>query len=432
MMSTTRQAVLSVALVVVAAGAVGAYALYGDGGPGPQEGGGHAHGAGPAAGGEAQPVHLDSVREGRIGVTYATAERKALDRTVRTVASVTYDETRVVAVSPRIRGWVERIHVDFLGSPVRRGEPLVELYSPELVSAQEELLLARGLLDATRDAPGSQAHENAERLLASARQRLEYWDIPADQVAMLEESGTPQRTLLLRAPASGVVVEKNTFEGAYVSPGSTLYVIADLARVWVEGEVFEKDLSLLRVGQAAAVHIDAYPGETFQGRVSYVYPTVSVASRTGRVRVEMENGDGRLKPGMYAEIRLDAPVGRTAVVVPRTAVVTTGERDIVFVRMPDGMLAPRAVTLGLPAGQEVEILAGLEPGEVVVASATFLIDAESNLGAAMSQMGGMQMGPGSDMESGGAQGPGPAPKDTARTGGHEGHGAPPPSHGSGH
>lgn len=386
-MSTRRQIALSLALVGSAAATVGLYALFGEGSSGPQPAEGHVHGAAAPAGDELRPVHLDPERERRIGVTYATAELKLLERTVRTVASVTYDETRVSYVSPRIHGWVERIHVDFLGSPVQRGQPLVELYSPELVSAQEELLLARALVDETADAPEGRAHRNARRLLESARQRLDLWEIPRDQVRAVEETGETRRTLLLRAPVSGIVLDKSVFVGSHVSSGSTLYVIADLSRIWVEGEVFEKDLSLVRLGQSAHVQLESYAGETFHGIVDYIHPTVSVASRTGRIRVELSNPGGRLKPGMYAELRLDIPAEREVVVVPRTAVITTGERDLVFVRTADGMLTPREITLGLPAGREIEVVAGLEAGEVVVSSAAFLVDAESNLGAAIEHLG---------------------------------------------
>lgn len=414
-MSTRWQAVLSAAVVLMAGGTVGAYVFFGEGGPGPQEMEGHVHGAGPAAGDELRPVHLDPDRERRIGVTYAVAELKEVERTVRTVATVTYDETRVAYVSPRVHGWVERIHADFLGARVLRGDALVELYGPELVAAQEELLLAHGLLESTREDPESRAYRNAVRLLESARQRLELWDIPPDQVALVEETGRARRSLVLRSPVSGVVVEKNVFDGAHVGAGSTLYAIADLSRVWAEGEVFEKDLSLVELGQAAHIRIEAFPGEMFQGRVSYIYPTVSAAARTGRIRVELDNRDGRLRPGMYAEVQVDVPASGLRVVVPRTAVLMSGERNVAFVRSPDGMLVPREVTLGLSAGREVEILAGIEPGEVVVSSAGFLIDAESNLGAAMGLLHDMEGDMGAD----------PAPAATPQEGHeHDGHGGP--------
>ncbi len=196
----------------------------------------------------------------------------------------------------------------------------------------------------------------------------------------------------MRAPANGIVVEKNAFEGTRIAPGMNVYRIADLSRVWVEGDVFEKDLSLVELGRAAAVRLEAYPGETFRGSVTYVYPTVSLEARTGRIRVELDNPDLRLRPGMYAEIELNVPAAKPALVVPRTAVFGTGERAVVFVRGADGMLSPREVTPGLPVGREIEILAGLQPGEVVVSSASFLVDAEANLGSAMQAMSGMETG----------------------------------------
>ncbi len=418
-LSTNWQIAVSVVVVLTAAAGVGGYAAFGDGGAGPQEMDGHVHGAGGPTDDQLRPVHLGAERERRIGITYATAERRVLERTVRTVATVTYDETRVAKVSPRIHGWVEQIHVDFLGTSVRRGDPLVEFYSPELVTAQEELLLARSLLDETEGEPGSRAHRNAERLLESARQRLDYWEISADQIAELEETGRPRRTLVLRAPSSGIVVEKNAFAGAHVSMGSLLYAVADLSRVWVEGEVFEKDLSLVRVGQLAHVRMEAYPGETFHGSVGYVYPTVSVASRTGRIRVELDNPGGRLKPGMYAELRFDIPGEREVIVVPRTAVLSTGERDVIFVRDSNGTLNPREVTLGLAAGREIEILAGIEAGDVVVSSAGFLVDAESNLGAAMDHLQGDSPEP-TDPHAGHDQDEGAGSRGGSHP--HEGHG----------
>ncbi len=390
-MNKRKQIVLSVTLILAAALVVGLYGRM----TGQQEtaGGmeGHVHGAA-AGGSDRAPVHLNAEEARRIGVTYAAAELKHLERAVRTVAVVGYDETRVVNVNPKIDGWIERLYVDFTGAQVRAGEPLLEVYSPALVSAQEELILARTLVEETADRPESRAAVSARQLLESARRRLSYWDIPADQIAQLESSGEPRKTLLLRAPASGIVIEKNAFEGTRIAPGMNVYRIADLSRVWVEGDVFEKDLSLVELGQAAAVRLEAYPGETFHGSVTYVYPTVSLEARTGRIRVELDNPDLRLRPGMYAEIEVNVPAVRPTLVVPRTAVFGTGERMIVFVREADGMLSPREVTPGLPVGREIEILAGLQPGEVVVSSASFLVDAEANLGSAMQSMPGMEMG----------------------------------------
>jgi Cu(I)/Ag(I) efflux system membrane fusion protein len=287
---------------------------------------------------------------------------------------------------------VERLYVDFTGAPVRRGQPLLEVYSPMLVAAQEELLLARRLADQTAGT-GAEAGLNAAELLESARRRLRYLDVPAAEIARIERSGTPRRTVTLYSPASGVVLEKSVVAGMRIMPGMELYRIADVSRVWVEGEVFEKDLGLVRPGQHAAITFSAYPGEAFEGRVTYLYPTVSVEARTGRVRIEMANAGLRLKPGMYAQVLLHPTDPRTALVVPRSAVHQTGERSMVFVRAADGSLLPREVRVGIASGNDVEILAGLTAGETVVSSASFLIDAESNMGASTAAMQGMDMGP---------------------------------------
>jgi RND family efflux transporter MFP subunit len=247
---------------------------------------------------------------------------------------------------------------------------------------------------------------------------LRYWDIPDDEIARIEREGVPQKTLTLRAPASGIVVEKNVVQGMRIMPGMDLYRIADLSRVWIEGEVFEKDLSLVKLGQQARVTFDAYAGEEFDGVVTYVYPTVSVESRTGRVRVELSNPGLRLKPGMYARVALSAGDVRDALMIPRSAVHYTGERAMVFVREAEGTLAPREITVGLATGDEIEVLAGLTEGTVVVSSANFLIDAESNMGSSMESMPGIDTSGerrGQPPDSGTRRGRAPAR-------GHEGHG----------
>ena len=397
-MSTRKQIVLSAAVVALALVAVIVYAATG--GRGGEAGGmqGQNHGAMAGGEGERKPVRLDPESERRIGIAYAKVEYGPLMTTVRVVGVVSYDETRLHNVNPKIEGWVERLYVDFTGASVRKGQPLLAIYSPMLVSTQEELILARELVDEMA-AVGGRAAENARGLLESARRRLRYWDIPEDQIAAIEQSRIPQKTLILRAPASGVVLEKNVIEGARIMPGMDLYKIADLSCVWVEGEVFEKDLALVRVGQHARVTFDAYPGQVFDGVVAYIYPTVSAETRTGRIRLELANPDLKFKPGMYANFEFEIPVHRAGIHVPRSAVLATGERSIVFVRSSEGTLVPREVTPGLSSGDHVEILAGLEPGEVVVASASFLIDAESNLGAAL--------GPTSPGPAAGSEGPTP-------------------------
>ena len=391
-MSTKKQVLVSVVLVAVAGAVVALVALGGSGGSADGGRQGHDHAASSeGAGDERSSVRLDAAAAHRLGVRYAIAERKVRGRTVRTVGTVTYDETRITDVNPKIEGWIERLYIDFTGAPVRRGQPLLTLYSPMLVSAQEELILARRLFDETSADPQSRAAERARQLLEATRRRLAYWDIPAGEIRRIEEAGTPTKTLTLISPASGIVVEKSVFAGAQIGPGMNLYRIADLSTVWVDGEVFEKDLGLVREDQPARVTVQAYPGETFRGTVAYVYPTVSVEARTGRVRVELANPGLRLKPGMYAEVELEIPSGGARLVVPRGAIHATGERSWVFLQTSEGTLVAREVTTGLVAGGEIEILAGLEEGDSVVASANFLIDAESSMGSAIDAMPGMDM-----------------------------------------
>ncbi len=340
----------------------------------------------------AGPVMLTDRERKRIGVTFAEATMGPLQREVRTVAQVTYDETRVATVALKVDGWVERLLVNETGQPVRRGEALLELYSPMLVSAEQELLVARRLTTDLVGGTGS-AQTGAGDLLESARRRLEYWDVPASEVARLEQTGMVSRTVTFTAPVNGVVVEKFVLAGQRVMAGEPLYKIADLSRVWLEGEVFEPDLTAARTGLAITAEFAAMPGSRRTGQITYVYPSLNPETRTGRIRVELANADRVLKPGMYATIRFKAPT-RTVLSVPRSAVLATGERNIVFVEDSGGMFTPREVRLGASTDDRVEIISGIAAGERVVASGTFLLDAESNLGAAMGGMGDM---PGMDM-----------------------------------
>jgi membrane fusion protein, copper/silver efflux system len=343
---------------------------------------GHAHGATAGDAGAASPVSLTAAQGERIGVTYAVATVGPVRREIRTVGQVTFDETRVQAIAPKVDGWVEALYVNATGQPVSVGQPLLAVYSPMLVSAQEELLLARRL---ARDvASGTdEARRSAEELLTSARRRLAYWDVAPAEVEAIERGGQVRRTLTLRSPVGGHVLEKNVLAGQRIMAGDALYRVADLSTVWIEGEVFEQDLAAVRVGETAHAELQALPGEHFMGRIAYVYPTLNPETRTARVRVVLRNPGLRLKPGMYATLRVEGARRADAVSVPRSAVLVTGERSIVFVRGADGRLAPRDVRVGAASDDRVEILAGLRAGETVVASATFLIDAESNLGSAL-------------------------------------------------
>ena len=352
------------------------------------------HGAAPATD-AAQPVMLTADQAQRIGVTYAVAEVTPLEREIRTVGQVTYDETRVSAVSLKIDGWVDQLYVNFTGQAVGRATPLLAIYSPMLVTAQEELLLAKRLASDVAGG-GADARRNAESLLESARRRLAYWDIPASEIERIERTGSVQRTTTLRAPVSGFVVEKNVLQGQRVMAGESLYRIADLRAVWVEGEVFERDLPAVRLGQRVTAELDALPGQTLSGRITYIYPAMNPETRTSRVRVELPNPGTRLKPGMYATLVWRTSGVLSALSVPRTAVVATGTRNLVFIKRSNGMLEPRLVDVGIATIDRVQIMNGLAAGDSVVRSATFLIDAESNLGTVLGGMGNM---PGMDMSA---------------------------------
>ena len=342
-----------------------------------------------------KPVLLSPAEERRIGVTYAVAALETLTRDVRIVGQVSADETRLTAVSLKVDGWVERVYVDFTGREVRAGEPLLELYSPMVASAAEELLLARRLL-AEVGGDSSEAAASARSLVASARRRLAWWDVPAAEIRRIEETGEAPRTVTLRAPFAGVVLEKYVVPGQTVMAGQPLFRVADLGVVWVEGEVFEQDMPLVRVGQTVEAEFTALPGTVRTGRIAYVYPTVDEATRTAQVRVELPNARRDLKPGMYATIRVTVRQARPRLTVPRSAVLSTGTRSLVFKRLPGGLLEPREIRVGLATDDRVQVLQGLAAGDTVVASGTFLVDAESNLGALMGGMGdmpGMEMAP---------------------------------------
>ena len=346
-----------------------------------------------AAGGTAQPVMLSAADARRIGVTFAVAGFGGISREIRVVGQITFDETRVKAISPKIDGWVEQLYVNFTGQEVGAGTPLLAIYSPMLVTAQEELLLAEQL---QRDVSGGadDARAQAARLSASARSKLAFWDFSAGDIARIEQEGRARRTLLIRSPVSGFVVEKNVLQGEKVMAGTAIYKIADLSSVWVDGEVYEQDMPLIRLGERAEAELQAIPGAKFVGSVAYIYPTLNPDTRTVRVRVQLANPNYRLKPGMFATLRLFATAGQSVLSVPRSAVLSTGERNLVFVKRADGMLEPRAVEIGGASSDRIEILRGLAGGDTVVTSATFLVDAESNLGTALGGMGNM---PGMDI-----------------------------------
>ena len=327
----------------------------------------------------------DQIRQ--FGVTFATAEHRTLESQVRTVGIVNFDETRLSEVAPKFGGYIERLYVDFTGQIVRAGQPLVEIYSPELVSAQEELLLAAEL-DQSLGKSAIPGMSGSSNLAEVARRRLRLWDISEAQIDEIVRTGRVRRTLTLHAPTSGIVVEKQVLRGQATQAGQTLYTIADLSEVWIEAELREQDAGSVREGSEATVELAAFPNAPIPGRVEYVYPTLENTARTMKARIAIPNLGGRIKPGMYATVRFSTP-SSSALTVPASAVLYTGERALVFVDMGSGRLMPHEVETGRIAGNYAEILSGIEPGQRVVTSAQYLLDSESNMAEVMKSMMGM-------------------------------------------
>lgn len=328
---------------------------------------------------ETGTILVDAARRQAIGVTTAPAERRPLGTSLRAVGSVVYDETRLAEVTVKTRGWIGDLVVDEPGQRVRRGQTLFTLYSPELYATQEELLSA---LESQRAAQGTSAPHRADYLVDAARKRLRLWDLEDAQIDRVAATGEPVKNLPIVSPVSGHVVEKHVVAGSAVEPGVTLYRIAGLDSVWVEAELYESELAEVEVGQTARVTLPYLPGRSFEGRVSFVYPYLDGARRTGRVRVELANPDLALKPDMFATVRLERDLGER-LVVPEDAVLYAGERSFVFVDLGEGRLRPTAVETGVETADFVEILSGLQEGESVVTSGNFLVAAESRLKLAM-------------------------------------------------
>lgn len=356
----------------------------------PQEGH-QGHEGGPAAmPGEMPPdsVLLSPIKQQLAGVRTGVVEVKDLEATVRTVGIVDYDERKVARIHTKIEGWIEEIFVDFTGKSVKKGDPLFSVYSPELVATQEEYLLA---LKAKRYLEGSPVQEVAQSghsLLEAAKRRLLLWDITEEQIRELEEKGTPKKSLTLYSPINGIVIKKEAYKGNFVKPEMELYTIADLSTVWVQADIYEYELPLIKMGQAATVSLSYYPGQVFKGKVVYIYPYLKDKTRTIRVRFEFPNTpDWKLKPEMFSNVEVKIKLGRK-LAVPEEAVLDSGTRQIVFVDKGDGMFEPREVKLGTKLDTYYEVLSGLSRGEKVVTSANFLIDSESRLKAAMGAMPG--------------------------------------------
>ncbi len=319
----------------------------------------------------------------KLGVKSEAAVRRILAKTIHATGRVEIDERRSYAIAPKFEGWVERLYVNSTGQRVAKGQPLFDVYSPELVSVQREYALARqgevALAHADDDASGDTARAGMKQLAEASLARLKNWDMAAN--------GKPGRNLTFASPISGIVLEKKAVQGMRFMPGEALYQIADLSVVWVLADIAEQDIAQVKVGSRAQIAINAYPGKAFEGKIAFVYPTLNAATRTVQVRVEIANTDGQLMPGMFANVTLPAGDGVEVLTVPSSAVIDSGTRQIVLVQRSEGRFAPRTVRLGSRSDDYVEVLAGIEEGEQVVTSALFLIDAESNLKAALAGLG---------------------------------------------
>lgn len=321
----------------------------------------------------------------QLGVTFGDVALRQLSNEVRTVGTVVVNETRLAKVTPKFSGYVEKLYVNFVGQPVRRGQALAAIFSPDLVAAEQELLVSARLSRTigASSVPGV-AGSNTD-LLAAAKERLRLWDVSEGQINEVLATGRPMRTVTLTAPASGFVIDKKVVEGQSIQAGEDLYTIADLSDVWVEAQLREEDAGRVGIGATAALQFTSYPGRPFTGRVTYIDPMLGEQARTVKARITLPNSDGRIKPGMYATVILNSST-HSALTVPRSAVVQTGERALVFVDLGNGRLNAQTIRLGRTGGDYVEVLSGLAAGQRVVTSAQFLIDSESNLGEVMKSM----------------------------------------------
>jgi len=385
---------------------------------------------------EAMPegmVEISPKKQQLLGVTFGQVELRELHRMISAYGRLTYDETRLASVTTKFSGWVEALYVDYTGKLVRKGQPLFSIYSPDLIAAQEEYLLALrarktlGLAQKNHhpsqeragEGPGgnqteakqaqvTQAESNLSHnikieeiksnsnpaqanlrsalnfgeVVEAAKRRLLLWDISEEQIAELEKTGKPFRALTIYSPVTGFVIEKNVVQGKYVMAGETIFSLADISRLWLFADIYERDLPFISVGTEVTVEIASFPAEIFTGKISHIFPYIQNETRTVKVRVEFPNPNFRLKPEMYGRIKLHLPLGRK-LALPEEAVIDTGERKIVFVVHEGRHFEPREVQLGAKADEYYEVLAGLEEGEQVVTSAQFLIDSESRLKAAL-------------------------------------------------
>ncbi len=333
---------------------------------------------------EVPTIEIESDKQQMIGVRTTEVKVRPLVRVIRTVGIVDYDERRLSTVNTKFEGWIERLYVDYSGKYVRKGEPLAEIYSPELVATQQEFInvlkwARQGKTESVkREGMADMLKGDADALVEAAKQRLRLWDISEAQIRKIEETGKPVRTLTVYSPANGYVIQKSALQGMKVTAGEKLFDLADLSTLWIIADVYESELSLIRPGDRAMISLSYFPGKEFSSRIDYVYPAISGQTRTAKVRFEVPNFGGRLKPQMYTNVEAKISLGKK-LSIPDNAVIDTGTRQIVYVDKGDGNFEPREVLLGVRAEGMREVLKGLKAGEKVASAATFLIDSEAQL-----------------------------------------------------
>jgi len=338
-------------------------------------------------------VEIPHEKQQLIGVKTAVVAVKSVKNLIRTVGRVEYDEKRLATVNTKVEGWIERLYVDYTGRYVKKGEPLAEVYSPELVATQQEFLnMLRwskqssgssspdrsARMDNQKSAVGVMLSKDAETMVEAAKQRLRLWDISEEQIRKIEDSGQPVRTLTLYSPVNGFVVQKMVLKGTRVMPGEKLFDIVDLSTVWIISDIYEYELPMIKVGESAKITLSYFPGREFSSVIDYVYPTIAAETRTAKVRFSIPNPGGQLKPQMFTNVEVKIDLGKK-LVIPDDAVIDTGVRQIVYVDKGEGLFEPREVDLGIRAEGFREVLKGLKAGEKVASSATFLIDSEAQL-----------------------------------------------------
>ncbi len=333
-------------------------------------------------------IRIDPTQVQNIGVVSEPAVLENMARASRTVGILDYDAERIARVNTKYEGWIEKVHVNYIGQEVRRGQPLFEIYSPDLVTTQQEYIRALEYVDSMKDSGREETMRQAAALLRSAGERLRFWDISPEQIESLEKTGVVQRRLTVHSPADGVVAEimQDSLEGMHVQSGMDLYRIADLSTVWVHADIYESDLPWVRAGLPATVTFRNDPAQNYRGKILFLYPEINKQTRTLKVCIAVNNPQRRMRPGMYADVTLHGPEIRSAVIISRSAVLRSGERDLVFLALGEGRFRPQEVRLGMAGqGDRIQILEGIEPGQEVVVQAQFMLDSESRIQEAISK-----------------------------------------------